>query len=65
MDGLVPVRELTIIPRCVYSLTNASDALSYEFIFQVRGGGVAALFFLPAGRISYKATPNDPQPIYV
>ncbi|KAF2741393.1 hypothetical protein EJ04DRAFT_3244 [Polyplosphaeria fusca] len=29
---------------------------------QVRGGALIALFFLPAGRISYKAKPTDPQP---
>ncbi|KAH8706139.1 hypothetical protein GQ44DRAFT_663598, partial [Phaeosphaeriaceae sp. PMI808] len=29
---------------------------------QVRGGALVALFFLPAGRISYGATPGDPQP---
>ncbi|KAK9895485.1 hypothetical protein P389DRAFT_197542 [Cystobasidium minutum MCA 4210] len=29
---------------------------------RVRGGGVIALFFLPAGRISYNATPDMPQP---
>jgi hypothetical protein len=32
---------------------------------QVRGGALVALFFLPAGRISYKATPELPQPISV
>lgn len=30
---------------------------------QVRGGALVALFFLPAGRISYNANPGDPQPI--
>ncbi|KAF2035057.1 hypothetical protein EK21DRAFT_96854 [Setomelanomma holmii] len=29
---------------------------------QVRGGALVALFFLPAGRISYGAKPGDPQP---
>ncbi|KAF2125176.1 hypothetical protein P153DRAFT_349540 [Dothidotthia symphoricarpi CBS 119687] len=29
---------------------------------QSRGGAVVALFFLPAGRISYSANPDDPQP---
>lgn len=29
---------------------------------QVRGGALIALFFLPAGRISYGATPDMPQP---
>ncbi|KAF1958971.1 hypothetical protein CC80DRAFT_375707, partial [Byssothecium circinans] len=29
---------------------------------QVRGGALIALFFLPAGRISYAAKPGDPQP---
>lgn len=29
---------------------------------QVRGGALVALFFLPAGRISYSATPDMPQP---
>ncbi|KAK4046351.1 hypothetical protein OIV83_006132 [Microbotryomycetes sp. JL201] len=28
----------------------------------VRGGSLIALFFLPAGRISYNAKPDDPQP---
>ncbi|KAF2681354.1 hypothetical protein K458DRAFT_309798 [Lentithecium fluviatile CBS 122367] len=32
---------------------------------QVRGGALIALFFLPAGRISYTANPNDPQPTSV
>ncbi|PLN80398.1 hypothetical protein BDW42DRAFT_113940 [Aspergillus taichungensis] len=32
---------------------------------EVRGGALVALFFLPAGRISYKATPGMPQPAYV
>ncbi|KAI0470639.1 p-hydroxylaminobenzoate lyase [Xylariaceae sp. FL0804] len=32
---------------------------------RVRGGAVVALFFLPAGRISYKATPDMPQPLSV
>ncbi|KAI0174832.1 p-hydroxylaminobenzoate lyase [Pestalotiopsis sp. NC0098] len=32
---------------------------------RVRGGALVALFFLPAGRISYKATPDMPQPISV
>ncbi|KAJ6523388.1 p-hydroxylaminobenzoate lyase [Mycena vulgaris] len=30
---------------------------------RARGGGLIALFFLPAGRISYNATPDMPQPI--
>ena len=30
---------------------------------QVRKGALVALFFLPAGRISYKATPDMPQPV--
>ena len=29
---------------------------------QVRGGALVALFFLPAGRINYAATPGMPQP---
>lgn len=29
---------------------------------QVRGGALVALFFLPAGRISYKVDPEAPQP---
>ncbi|KAJ7033566.1 p-hydroxylaminobenzoate lyase [Mycena alexandri] len=29
---------------------------------RARGGGLIALFFLPAGRISYNATPEMPQP---
>ena len=29
---------------------------------EVRGGALVALFFLPAGRISYNATPDMPQP---
>jgi hypothetical protein len=32
---------------------------------EVRGGALIALFFLPAGRISYKAKPGDPQPASV
>ncbi|KAF7588997.1 hypothetical protein BBP40_004928 [Aspergillus hancockii] len=33
---------------------------------EVRGGALVALFFLPAGRISYnKAKPGDPQPIVI
>jgi len=31
----------------------------------VKGGALIALFFLPAGRISYTANPKDPQPIAV
>ncbi|RJE25881.1 hypothetical protein PHISCL_01788 [Aspergillus sclerotialis] len=31
----------------------------------VRKGAVVALFFLPAGRISYTATPDMPQPITI
>ncbi|KAF1922417.1 uncharacterized protein M421DRAFT_426923 [Didymella exigua CBS 183.55] len=30
---------------------------------QVRGGALIALFFLPAGRISYTAQPEDAQPV--
>jgi hypothetical protein len=30
---------------------------------QVRGGALIALFFLPAGRISYSAKPEDAQPV--
>lgn len=30
---------------------------------EVRGGALVALFFLPAGRISYDAQPGMPQPI--
>jgi hypothetical protein len=30
---------------------------------EVRGGELVALFFLPAGRISYEATPGMPQPV--
>jgi hypothetical protein len=29
---------------------------------EVRGGALVALFFLPAGRISYQVTPDTPQP---
>ena len=32
---------------------------------QVRGGALVALFFLPAGRISYDATEGMPQPLSV
>ncbi|OAA49673.1 p-hydroxylaminobenzoate lyase [Metarhizium rileyi] len=32
---------------------------------QVRGGALVALFFLPAGRIVYDATPDMPQPLSV
>ncbi|KAI4720451.1 hypothetical protein E4T48_03387 [Aureobasidium sp. EXF-10727] len=32
---------------------------------EVRGGALVALFFLPAGRISYRAKPGDPQPASV
>ncbi|KAF2966072.1 hypothetical protein GQX73_g7505 [Xylaria multiplex] len=32
---------------------------------RVRGGALVALFFLPAGRISYKATPDTKQPLSV
>lgn len=32
---------------------------------RARGGRVVALFFLPAGRISYQATPDMPQPLAV
>jgi len=32
---------------------------------EVRGGRLVALFFLPAGRISYDATPGMPQPISI
>jgi hypothetical protein len=32
---------------------------------EVRGGALVALFFLPAGRISYKARPGLPQPISI
>ncbi|KAI1494196.1 p-hydroxylaminobenzoate lyase [Biscogniauxia mediterranea] len=32
---------------------------------RVRGGALVALFFLPAGRISYKATPDMAQPLSV
>jgi hypothetical protein len=32
---------------------------------EVRGGALVALFFLPAGRISYKASPGMEQPVYV
>ena len=30
---------------------------------QVRGGALVALFFLPAGRISYAVKPGMPQPV--
>lgn len=30
---------------------------------QCRKGGLVALFFLPAGRISYEAKPGDPMPV--
>jgi hypothetical protein len=32
---------------------------------RVRRGALIALFFLPAGRISYRAKPGDPQPASV
>ena len=32
---------------------------------EVRGGALVALFFLPAGRISYNAKPGQPQPLCV
>ncbi|KAF9772547.1 hypothetical protein IL306_009739 [Fusarium sp. DS 682] len=32
---------------------------------EVRGGALVALFFLPAGRISYNAKPGEPQPLSV
>lgn len=32
---------------------------------QFRGGRIISLFFLPAGRISYAANPDDPQPMSV
>ena len=32
---------------------------------EVRGGVLVALFFLPAGRISYKAGPEAPQQIAI
>jgi hypothetical protein len=32
---------------------------------EVQGGALVALFFLPAGRISYKAIPGTPQPISI
>lgn len=32
---------------------------------EVRGGALVALFFLPAGRIAYNATPDTPQPAIV
>jgi hypothetical protein len=32
---------------------------------EVRGGALVALFFLPAGRISYDAEPGHPQPLCV
>ena len=32
---------------------------------EVRNGALIALFFLPAGRISYAAKPGEPQPISV
>ena len=32
---------------------------------QVRKGALVALFFLPAGRISYSATPDVKQPISI
>lgn len=32
---------------------------------EVRGGALVALFFLPAGRISYNAEPSDPQPVAI
>jgi hypothetical protein len=31
---------------------------------EVKGGRVIALFFLPAGRISYEFKPGSPQPVY-
>jgi hypothetical protein len=32
---------------------------------EVRGGALVALFFLPAGRISYKIEPGRPQPVAI
>ena len=32
---------------------------------EVRNGALVALFFLPAGRIAYNATPGTPQPVSV
>lgn len=32
---------------------------------EARGGPVVALFFLPAGRISYEASPDAPQPVSI
>jgi hypothetical protein len=32
---------------------------------EFRGGKLVSLFFLPAGRISYTANPDDPQPISI
>lgn len=32
---------------------------------EARGGPVVALFFLPAGRISYAASPDEPQPVSI
>lgn len=32
---------------------------------EAQGGPVVALFFLPAGRISYSATPDAPQPVSI
>jgi hypothetical protein len=44
-----------------YAFTSVTEmSKSYP---QVRGGALVALFFLPAGRISYGAIPGDPQPV--
>jgi hypothetical protein len=40
-------------------LIEAIDSHHYP---TVRGGPLVALFFLPAGRISYEAKPDDEQP---
>jgi hypothetical protein len=43
--------------------TSPGHVLTRKFSYpQVRGGALVALFFLPAGRISYGAKPGDAQP---
>jgi hypothetical protein len=42
-----------------------SPGLGTHHYPEVHGGALVALFFLPAGRISYKARPGAPQPIAI
>lgn len=42
--------------------THMNRLLTVQSYPQVRGGALIALFFLPAGRISYNAKPGDRQP---